>query len=114
MSNHEACIREIFHDNCYGSDLDFADIKTNKQTIRPKIYVKVKDFADNIFWWVIWDFTTLTGYIVRIVEFKPLDESKIAKSVYMHEIKQKAIVVTTSLTELKLKYDFLVEKYHLK
>ena len=114
MSHHEQCIHEIFHDNYVGADLDFADIKTNKQTIRPKICVKPKDFADNILWWVIWDFTTLKGYIVRVLEFKPLHEDKIAKSIYMKEILQKTLISVDSLEQLKASYDFLVTKLRLK
>lgn len=103
MGIHESAIHNVFNDRSMGSDLEFAEIKTNRQSTRPKFYVKPKDFRVRFF--IFYDFVSQMGYMCRTRDFKKLDDSKKATSIYLAEVIQKAIFSTSSLMELKEFYE---------
>lgn len=115
MGIHVEEINSVFNDSSIGSDLPNADIKTTRIFNKkyPKVSVKYSDFE--LSWLIVWILDSNEGYIAKFHHFIKTDKRKnlIEKyrgkigltSIYLNEIKRKAIFSCNSLEELKQYYD---------
>lgn len=106
MGFHSKEIHEIFHDSWVGSDLEFAEIKSNSRRKIAQFDMRKKDYTVELL--LFWDKIENMGYICYAHDFEVKKSNH--SSILLSVIKRLAFFSCNSLIELKNEYDRIVKE----
>lgn len=98
MGFHSEFIHKNFRDNYIGIDLDYCEIKENRQLTKPKFMLKPKDKSAKFF--IFYNHNENLFYFCN----NTFNIDKSVTSISLKQIKNKAIFITDSVVEIKLYY----------